>query len=178
MTTALPVNPAWTAQERLHIMLAASSVLASVFEGCAQRGPDGRIYPYLDTLAKPPVWTRAYGRTYGISAQSEPITRAQAVAELREGLARYGLRVAALCPPITAVPVLWAAVTDWAWNCGLGAFEASRLRRALAEQRWADALEHLRTPTTAGGVTYLGLQRRRKAERLLAAHALGMELAA
>lgn len=140
--------------------------LVAVFEGCAQR-KGALVYPYLDTLAKPPRPTRGYGRTYGITMDSEAITLEQAKAELGVGLSAYAQRVLVLAPKLQERPACLAAVTSWAWNCGTGAFAASRLRKAINEDRWADAGVLLLKPDTAGGVVYRGLQRRRLAEQAL-----------
>jgi lysozyme len=136
------------------------------FEGCARR-VGGLIHPYLDKLAKPPVWTRGYGRTYGIAESSPPITPQEADRELGQGLASYGTRCLRYAPALVAKPACLAAVTSWSWNCGVGAFKVSRLRRAINEGRWADAAEFIRKPNTAGGVVLRGLTRRREAERSL-----------
>lgn len=138
--------------------------LVAFFEGCEKRVA-GLVYPYLDKLAKPPVWTRGYGRTYGITADSPPIFIGEAKMELWAGLSRYGMRCAALAPALLDRPDCMAAVSSWAWNCGTGAFKASRLRRAINDGRWLDAAELMRKPNTAGGVVYRGLVRRRDAER-------------
>jgi lysozyme len=143
------------------------AALTKPFEGCERRKADGLIHPYLDRLAKPPVWTRGYGRTYGITEASPAITPGEAESELEEGLGNYGRRCASLAPGLVARPECMAAVTDWAWNCGTGAFKASRLRCAINEGRWGDAAELLRKPNTAGGVVLRGLTRRREAERAL-----------
>lgn len=136
------------------------------FEGCAKR-MQGLIYPYLDRLAKPPVATRGYGRTYGITMDSAPITQQQADDELQVGLGAYGRRCMAYAPQLAARPACMAAVTSWSWNCGTGAFKVSRLRRAINEERWEDAAELIRKPNTAGGVVLRGLMRRRLAEEQL-----------
>lgn len=140
--------------------------IVAPFEGCARRA-GALIYPYLDKLAKPPVWTRGYGRTYGIAKDSPPITIEEAMAELDAGLQAYARQVLILAPALAARPECLAAATSWAWNCGVGAFKVSRLRRAINEGRWVDAAELIRKPDTAGGVVYRGLQRRRSAERAL-----------
>jgi lysozyme len=140
--------------------------LVAVFEGCARR-QGLLVYPYLDTLAKPPRPTRGYGRTYGITMESEAITVEQAKAELGVGLSAYAQRVLKLAPKLLTRPACLAAVTSWAWNCGLGAFAVSRLRKAINEERWDDASALLLKPDTAGGVVYRGLQRRRQAEQAL-----------
>lgn len=136
------------------------------FEGCAKR-VGGMIAPYLDRLAKPPVWTRGYGRTYGITADSPAITPQEAERELGQGLTAYAAKCARLAPALVDKPECLAAVTSWAWNCGTGAFKVSRLRRAINEGRWSDAAEYIRKPNTAGGAVLRGLERRRQAERAL-----------
>jgi lysozyme len=143
-----------------------AAALVAPFEGC-HKLINGLIYPYLDKLAKPPVATRGYGRTYGITMESGPISKQQAVDELAVGLHAYGMKCATYAPTLLQKPKCLAAVTSWAWNCGTGAFKVSRLRRAINEARWLDAAELIRKPNTAGGVVYRGLTRRRDAERVM-----------
>lgn len=135
-------------------------------EGCERRR-GGFVYPYLDKLASPPRWTRGYGRTYGIGEDSPPITLEEAVRELGDGLTAYCAQVLRLAPALATRPECLGTVVDWAWNCGVGAFKASRLRRAINEGRWWDAAELIRKPDTAGGVVYAGLRKRRQANRAL-----------
>ena len=142
---------------------AIAVALVAPFEGCAKR-IGALIHPYLDKLAKPNVWTRGYGRTYGIKADSPGITVEEAKAELAAGLASYGGKCATLAPGLAERPYALAAVSSWAWNCGVGAFRVSRLRKAINEGRWQDAAELIRKPRTAGGVELRGLVRRRDAE--------------
>lgn len=142
--------------------------LIAPYEGCHDVRKDGLVYPYLDKLAKPPVVTQGYGITYGgITMESGPITKAQALLELERGVQRYGMNCAALAPILIQHPNRLAAVTSWAWNCGVGAFKVSRLRRAINDGRWDDAANLMLKPDTAGGVVYRGLQRRRAAEAAL-----------
>jgi len=143
-----------------------AAALIAPFEGCEKR-IRGLIYPYLDKLAKPHLPTRGYGRTYGITMDSAPITYQQAKDEFAVGLTDYGMRCARMAPKLLTKPECMAAITSWAWNCGTGAFRASRLRRAINDGRWADAAEFIRKPNTAGGIVYRGLTRRREAERAL-----------
>jgi len=140
--------------------------LVARFEGCAKLS-NGKYAPYLDQLAKPAVWTRGFGRCYGITQDSPSITLDEAKAELSVGLRDYGLRCLALAPSLSAKPACLAAVTSWAWNCGVGAFKASRLRRAINEGRWDDAAQYILKPDTAGGIVLKGLARRRAAEQAL-----------
>jgi lysozyme len=140
--------------------------LVSIFEGCEKRRAD-KIYPYLDTVAKPPRWTRGCGRTYGITENSEAITPEQAKTELADGLAAYAKQCLIYSPTLAQRPACLAAVVSWTWNCGAGAFKASRLRRAINAGKWEDAAELIKTPRTAGGVEVGGLVRRRNAEAAL-----------
>lgn len=146
--------------------LKVATPLIASFEGCALR-VKGMIHPYLDKLAKPPVWTRGYGNTNSITANSPAITLDEAKAELSVMVAAYGRKVVLLAPGLASRPECLAACTSWAYNCGTGAFKVSRLRRAINEGRWEDAAELIRKPNTAGGVVYKGLTRRREAERAL-----------
>lgn len=140
--------------------------LIAPYEGCHDfRG--GLVYPYLDKLAKPNVWTQGYGICYGVTESSQPITKEQAMRDFEKGVEAYGLRCAALAPILLQHPNKLAAVTSWAWNCGCNSFKVSRLRRAISEQRWDDAASLILKPDTAGGVVYRGLQRRRAAEAAL-----------
>ena len=127
----------------------------------------GLCAPYLDKHVTPPRPTRGFGRTYGITMDSPAITRAQARLELAEGLKAYAGQVLKLAPVLAARVECLAAVVSWVWNCGIGAFRASRLRRAINQGRWADAAQFIRKPNTASGVVLRGLTRRRDAEYAL-----------
>ena len=144
--------------------LAIAVPLVARFEGCEKRR-GVLVYPYLDKLAK--VWTRGYGRTYEITETSGPITQTEAQNELADGLTRYAASCLKLAPPLAQKPAALAAVASWAWNCGLGAFKRSRLRRAINAGNWELAAEYIKTPRTAGGVQIKGLARRRDAESAL-----------
>ena len=140
--------------------------MVAAFEGCAIPYR-GMVYPYLDKLAKPPRWTRGYGRTYGITSESDPVTEGEAKLELAAGLEKYAFACIKLAPPLAYKPECLAAVASWAWNCGIGAFKVSRLRRAINEGRWEDAARHMLTPKTSGGVVVNGLAKRRIIESKL-----------
>lgn len=141
------------------------------FEGCEKR-KGGLIYPYLDKLAKPHVWTRGAGRTFGITEHSPAITMEAAKQELAAGLDDYARQVLLLAPALASKPGCLAAVVSWAWNCGTGAFRRSRLRRAINAGQWELAAEYIKTPRTAGGVELRGLVRRRDAEHSLFANSI------
>ena len=140
--------------------------ITAPFEGCEKK-VGFMVQPYLDRLAKPNVWTRGYGRTYGITSESPPITMDEAKAELGQGLTKYGLACLRVAPALATRPKCLAAVASRAWNCGIGAFKVSRLRTAINDGRWDDAVSLMLKPDTAGGVVYRGLIRRRVAESMM-----------
>jgi lysozyme len=141
--------------------------LIAPFEGLAKVKSDGLVYPYLDTMANPPRWTQGYGETLGIEASSPPWTKEQSLGQLRIRIDQFGERVAMLAPSLRLHPARHAAVVSWAYNCGLGAFQHSRLRKAILASDWVSAKQLILKPDTAGGVVYRGLTRRRIAESLL-----------
>ena len=59
---------------------------------------------------------------------------------------QYGLACARLAPGLVRRPRCLAAVASRAWNCGIGAFKVSRLRKAINEDRWEDAAELMLKP--------------------------------
>lgn len=140
--------------------------LVASFEGCHKKRGN-LVYPYLDRLAKPNVWTRGYGRTYGISKDSPAISVEKAKGELKAGLIEYAKTCIKLAPALAERPECLAAVVSWSWNCGLGAFRVSRLRRSINTGQWENAERNIQTPATAGGREIQGLKRRRMAESAL-----------
>jgi lysozyme len=141
--------------------------LIAPFEGLAKVKSDGLVYPYLDTMAIPNRWTQGYGETLGVEASSPPWTKEQALEQLRSRVKQFGSRVAMLAPTLVAHPSRHAAVVSWSYNCGLGAFQRSRLRKAILASDWVSAKQLILKPDTAGGIVYRGLTRRRLAESLL-----------
>lgn len=124
-----------------------------------------RSCPYRDPVG---VWTRGYGETRGIRSSSPCVSRGDARAELRRRLEHdFGIAVRRLVKPDLSQRQ-YEALVSFAYNVGLGAFESSTLLRELnkgtVDGRARAANELLRW-NLAGGRVYLGLTRRRKAER-------------
>lgn len=70
-----------------------------------------------------------------------------------------------LCPSIIQeTPERIAAITDFAFNCGLGNLRASTLRRKINERAWDDVPAQLMRWNKAGGRVLRGLTIRRQAE--------------
>lgn len=96
-----------------------------------------------------------------------PITREHAMVLLRHRLlTEFMPGVRQLCGAVDS-PGRLAALTDFAYNLGLGALRASTLRRRVAAGRWDLVPAELRKWVLAGGRPMRGLVRRRDAEAAL-----------
>lgn len=116
--------------------------------------------PYWDGYGR--VWTRGYGETEGIAADSPWISRAQAQANLRSRIERfYEPSIRALDVPFDANQ--WDALCSFAWNLGAGIFTGG-LRAALEHRNWPLAAQIMRQYVYAGGQVLQGLVNRREAE--------------
>jgi lysozyme len=69
----------------------------------------------------------------------------------------------ALCPPLDTDERV-SAIADFSYNCGLGALEASTLRRRILAHDWDQVPVELRKWVHGGGRVLPGLVRRREAE--------------
>jgi len=136
-----------------------AAALCRRFEGAFLR-------PYICPAG---VWTIGYGATFyptgvKVSLSDPPITLAQA-----EDLLDWMLRkvfvpeVLRLCPNIDE-PEQLAAITDFAFNLGVGRLAASTLRRKINAGDWEAVPAELRKWTRGGGKVLRGLVARREAE--------------
>lgn len=146
--------------EDLHVQLIAS------FEGFAKTRPGNPnlAHPYRDPDG---VWTIGYGSTKGVTAQSPPVTRAQALARLkREVEESYGAAVDALRLPLNRNQR--SALISLAYNCGTGVVApTTTIGKRLRARDWQGAADAMLMWVKAGGRTLPGLVRRRQAERAL-----------
>ena len=102
-----------------------------------------------------------------VSLTDPPISRDEAMALLRESLLTiYIPGTLSACPTIDT-PGRLAALTDFAFNVGIGALRASTLRRRVNAGRWDDVPGEIRRWNRASGRVLLGLVRRREAEAAL-----------
>lgn len=142
-------------------------------EGC-------KLVAYLDTLAKPAVWTIGYGDTLGVY-EGMTITQAEADARLLSRLANEfvpGVLRALKGAPVTQNQL--DAMASLAWNIGVGrldnpdtaanegtGFSGSSVARLHRMGNYAGAADAFRLWNKAGGVVLKGLVRRREEERAL-----------
>lgn len=124
------------------------------FEGC-------RLHAYQDVAG---IWTIGWGETHGVKP-GMVWTQAQADAVLRNRVAQFLLGV------YRRAPMLWlepperaAACGSLAYNIGLGAFNASTVKRKTNEGEWLAAAKAFLLWNKSGGRVIYGLTLRRRAE--------------
>jgi lysozyme len=132
------------------------------FEGYHKRLPDGSCAAYLDTLAKPHVWTVGYGLTEGVHA-GMVLTEQEASDRFAKELSGHEAAVIRL----VTVPISqhqFDALVSFSYNCGSGALSRSTLLRKLNRGDYDGASREFRRWNKAGGKVWPGLVRRRAAE--------------
>lgn len=124
------------------------------------------LRPYLCPAGVPTI---GYGATFyedgrRVLMTDPAITRERANQLLRWHLSRRFMpQVIALCPG-AETPQQIAALTDFAFNLGVGALKTSTLRRRVNAGQWDDVPVQLLRWNKAGGKVLRGLTRRRQAE--------------
>jgi lysozyme len=137
--------------------------LAAQFEGFSAR-------PYLDTLAKPPVWTQGYGSIWingdgvtPVTADSPEIDEPTGRLWMANEMHSAALEIARVVQARLTVDET-TALEDFIYNLGQGAFESSTLLRKLNAGDYAGAAAQIDLWDHAGGKVVAGLLRRRQAE--------------
>lgn len=121
-----------------------------------------RSCPYRDVVG---VWTIGYGETRNVGPSTPCVSQRHARRKLRRRLERdFGAEVERLVT-VRLSQRQYEALTSFAYNVGIGAFQASTLLRVLNAGDKARAANELLRWTRGGGVVLLGLVRRRRAER-------------
>jgi len=147
--------------------LTVAADLCRHFEGFSSK-------PYVCPAGYPTI---GYGTVYKpdgttVTMQDAPITRETAEEWLLHELKNnYMAGVLKASPKLITEPMALAAMTDFAYNLGVGRYRGSTLRRKINEQNWDGAAEQLMrwVNGTVQGVfgPLPGLIRRRKAEAKL-----------
>jgi lysozyme len=127
-------------------------VLIRRFEGC-------RLVPYICPAG---VWTCGWGSTGPDVFPGRAWTQEYADQRLEQDGVRFARGTIILCPGLTEDRL--CAITDFAYNLGLGRLKASTLRRRLNESAWERARVELRKWINGGGRVLPGLVLRREVE--------------
>lgn len=138
-----------------------AAALARRFEGL-------RLTPYHDPVGYPTIgYGTLLSRDVGADLSRWPtITEDEAEQMLMKDLARFGAKVARLCP----VPLEYhqrAALIDFAYNIGPGNLQASALRQCVLRADHHAASRQFGRWVYARGVKLPGLVQRRDAEARL-----------
>ncbi len=124
------------------------------FEGCklkAYKCPAG-------------VWTIGWGATGPGITEGVVWTQTQADDRLEADLNQFMAGVLRSSPILRNHPNRLAAVTSFAYNVGIGAYQRSTMKKKIDAEDWSGAQTEFSRWTRAGGRELLGLVRRRQAE--------------
>lgn len=145
----------------------AAEALVKPFEGYAKRLLDGgcRAYPDPGTGAKP--WTIGWGCTGPEITPQTVWTLDQAEQALAKHLQYFAVEALKLSPVLAkADDHKLAAIISFVYNCGLGNYRISTLKRRVDAADWVGAGQEIQKWNKAAGRVLPGLTRRRRAEAL------------
>ncbi|NDG19385.1 MAG: lysozyme [Betaproteobacteria bacterium] len=148
--------------------LLTKDVLIKPFEGLAKLLPDGNVTSYPDPGTRGHPWTIGYGST-GPEIQPGTVwTMQQCEDALDHHINYFYAGICKLSPTFSnATPRRIAAITSWAYNCGLGNYRISTLKKRVDAGDWEGAATECLKWNKAAGRVLPGLTRRRKAEAML-----------
>lgn len=107
------------------------------------------------------VWTIGFGRTHGVK-QGDTTTEAQELRWLYDYLTHCSAEALTLSPILAQEPpARLAAVEDFVFNCGAGAYAGSMLRKAVDAKDWPEAARQNARWNKGGGKVLPGLVTRR-----------------
>lgn len=135
------------------------------FEGKHKLLPDGKYQAYLDTLAKPPVWTIWAGLTNGVHG-GLCLSEAECIDKFRKELNIYENAVEKAVTATLSQNAFDACVS-LTYNIGPEAFRKSTLVKLLNQGKYNQAAAQFARWNKAGGKVWPGLVRRRAAEAAL-----------
>jgi lysozyme len=138
------------------------TALVKRFEGYARKLPDGRCATYLCSAG---VLTLGHGATGVGVAPGVTWTSEQAEQRLQSDLSKFSRGVAALSPELADEPeARRTAIESFNYNCGLGAYRDSTLRKCVNRQNWQEAKRQLLRWDKVRGKPVKGLTLRRQLE--------------
>lgn len=143
----------------------SASLLVQPFEGYHRKLDDGSCSAYPDPGTGAQPWTIGWGSTGADIGPDTTWSRRDADARLERDLGKFAAGVMGLSPGLVSEPDnRCAAIISFAYNCGLGNYRVSTLRKRVNDQDWAGAREEIVKWNKAAGRVLKGLTRRRQAE--------------
>jgi len=129
-----------------------------------------RLKPYLCPAGYPTIGYGTVWKPDGtqVKLDDPPITKQKAEEWLISELTRsYLPGVLRASPGLISNPRALGAITDFAYNLGVGRYRSSTLRRRINEKDWDGAVQEIVKWNKAGGRILPGLVKRRQAEAVL-----------
>ena len=146
----------------------ACETLIQPFEGYHRKLPDGGCSAYPDPGTRGKPWTIGWGSTGPGIGPDTVWTREQADDALYKEAAGKMRGLLALSPCLVEEQDRRvAALISFAYNCGLGNYRISTLRKRVNARDWSGAAEEIVKWNKAFGRVLSGLTRRRMAEALM-----------
>lgn len=143
-------------------------LLVKPFEGYHRKMPDGGCMAYPDPGTGGIPWTIGWGSTGPDINPTTVWTQEQAETRLSQHLQKFAAGVVGLSPTIVQEPDRrLAALISFSYNCGLGNYKISTLKRRVDQKDWFGASQEILKWNKAAGRVLPGLTRRRQAESLL-----------
>lgn len=139
--------------------------LCRSYESYARAQPDGTCKSYKPIPTDP--YTIGWGSTGKDVTSTSWWTRLKADQRFDHSWATCKAGVLRASPILAKYPNRFEAITCFAYNCGVGAYQASTLRRYVNAERWADAGNEFAKWNHSMGKVVAGLTRRRTAEKSL-----------
>ena len=139
--------------------------LIKPFEGYHKKLPDGGCVAYPDPGTGAEPWTIGWGSTGPDIRPGTTWSLEAAQARLNEEVTHFAMGVLRLSPTLrTAHPRQFAAIISFCYNCGLGNYRVSTLKKRVDAGNWAGAQEEIVKWNKAAGRVMKGLTIRRQAE--------------
>ena len=143
----------------------AKDALVKPFEGYHRRLPDGTCTAYPDPATHGDPWTIGWGST-GREIRPDTVWTAQKAEEALDSELLYtATKLLKLSPSLLkATDNRLAAILSFGYNCGLGNYRISTLKKRVDAGNWSGACEEIVKWNKAAGRVMPGLTRRRQAE--------------
>jgi GH24 family phage-related lysozyme (muramidase) len=146
----------------------ASDTLVKPFEGYAKRLSDGSCRAYPDPATHGAPWTIGWGCTGADITPDTVWSQDKAQEELEKHLLYFTSKAIRMSPSlITSGDRRLAAIISFTYNCGLGRYRISTLKKRVDARDWDGACEEIVKWNKASGRVLAGLTRRRLAESAL-----------
>lgn len=139
--------------------------LIKPFEGYHKKLPDGGCLAYPDPGTGAEPWTIGWGSTGPDIRPGTTWSLEAAQSRLSAEVAHFAVGALKLSPKLrNAHPRRFAAIISFCYNCGLGNYRVSTLKRRVDAEDWAGAQEEIVKWNKAAGRVLRGLTIRRQAE--------------